>query len=145
MSSLSGATSYRDTKTHFDIKAIESALEIYFFDLKSFPSTEQGLQVLLGKQMSRLPKDAWGNDYKYIYPSVYGNKKFDLYSFGKNGIDEHGQLDDISNWRGVDREFYPRKKQSIFYIAAICMVIVFVVIGWVIFSKRKKSLPNKAN
>ena len=60
-----------------------SALEKYALDVKSFPTTEQGLGALLTKpadldesikwdgpylNAQDLPKDPWGHDYKYEYP-----------------------------------------------------------------------------
>ena len=43
-----------------------------------------------------LPKDAWQGDYKYVSPAKLNiTKQYDLYSFGKNGIDDLGQKDDL--------------------------------------------------
>ncbi|MEW8070080.1 MAG: type II secretion system protein GspG [Candidatus Thiodiazotropha sp.] len=45
-----------------------------------------------------VPRDAWLNHFIYIYPPIFGDKDFDLYSPGPNGIDEQGKGDDIVNW-----------------------------------------------
>ena len=41
--------------------------------------------------------DPWGTPYRYRYPGKHSS--FDLYSCGKNKIDEQGQGDDICNWQ----------------------------------------------
>lgn len=50
--------------------------------------------------------DPWGQPIIYIAPAKYGHLEFDLYSIGKNGIDEHGAGDDISNWNGYNHWYY---------------------------------------
>ncbi len=42
--------------------------------------------------------DQWAHAFVYNYPAVPGALSFDLYSRGKNGIDESGRGDDIANW-----------------------------------------------
>ncbi|MEW6186454.1 MAG: type II secretion system protein GspG, partial [Thermodesulfobacteriota bacterium] len=45
-----------------------------------------------------LPKDPWGNDFKYMSPGV-NNRDFDLWSMGPDGEDGGEDKDaDITNW-----------------------------------------------
>jgi len=89
-----------------------AALEKYALDVKSFPTTEQGLGALLQKpadldeavkwdgpylNAQDLPKDPWGHDYKYEYPPTHGTlDRPDLWSDGPDGQDE--TEDDIVSW-----------------------------------------------
>ncbi|SNZ06483.1 type II secretion system protein G (GspG) [Persephonella hydrogeniphila] len=92
--------------TKVQLKEIKRALEMYRLDNGNYPTTEQGLKALVEKPkippepkkwkqyMESLPKDPWGNDYIYIYPSE--KHPFELKSKGPDG--ELGTDDDISVW-----------------------------------------------
>ena len=68
----------RITKAKQDIRALESALNLYKLDNFVYPSTDQGLEALVTKPagtpepknwkkyMDRLPKDPWGEPYQYL-------------------------------------------------------------------------------
>jgi general secretion pathway protein G len=100
----------RMTKARGDIRAIESALNLYRLDNYRYPGTDAGLSALIekpsgseaknwkqGGYLDRLPKDPWGNDYQYIYPGQKG--EFDLYSLGADGqLGGSGIAADIGNW-----------------------------------------------
>jgi general secretion pathway protein G len=97
------------TKAKADIRALESALNLYKLDNFTYPTTDQGLEALVVKPagtpeprnwkqyMDRLPKDPWGNDYQYLSPGTNG--EIDIFSFGADGS-PGGQDDgaDIGNW-----------------------------------------------
>ena len=90
-----------------DIRALESALEIYRANNFHYPSTDQGLDALVekptgtpeprnwktGGYIKRLPNDPWGNPYVYINPGQHG--EIDIYSLGP---DQQPSDDDIGNW-----------------------------------------------
>lgn len=83
-----------------DIEAnLSSALDLYEIDHGSYPDN---LDVLLEKKdgkgpyIKKKPVDPWGHTYKYVYPGTHGD--YDLYSFGKDGVDNNGEGDDITNW-----------------------------------------------
>jgi general secretion pathway protein G len=98
--------------TRLQIANIESALKLYSTDVRTFPSTEEGLAALLEKPSDekrarqwdgpyfdgeQLPVDPWGNEFKYEYPPTHGKRDFpDLWSFGPDG--EENSDDDIVNW-----------------------------------------------
>jgi general secretion pathway protein G len=101
----------RIVKAKQDIRALESALNLYRLDNFSYPTTEQGLEALTeeptispepanwktGGYIDRLPKDPWGNDYQYLSPGEFG--AIDLYSLGADtqpGGEEANA--DITNW-----------------------------------------------
>jgi len=91
------------TKAQSDIQALSSALKLYRLDKFHYPSTSEGLEVLVaggargGAYIDRLPKDPWGQPYQYLFPGEH--KEFDLWS---NGPDKQpggaGKGADITNW-----------------------------------------------
>ncbi len=101
----------RRTKAIVDIKAIETALNLYKIDNGGYPSTEQGLNALVEKPSSgeipprwkdggylpKLPKDPWGNQYIYLSPGAQG--EFDLMSYASDGEKGgEGKYADINSW-----------------------------------------------
>lgn len=94
-----------------DIRSIESALNMYRLDNHKYPDTEQGLEALVekpsggnkaknwkqGGYLDRLPKDPWGNEYRYLNPGQHGS--VDIYSLGADGSEGgEGTNADIGNW-----------------------------------------------
>lgn len=101
----------RATKARQDIRAIESALNLYRLDNFQYPSTDQGLEALVeqpsgspeprnwkaGGYLDRLPQDPWGNDYQYLSPGENG--EIDIYSLGADASPGgEGAAEDIGNW-----------------------------------------------
>jgi general secretion pathway protein G len=87
----------RLVKAKTDIRALESALNLYKLDNFNYPSTDQGLQALVPKYIDRLAKDPWGNSYLYLSPGLHGD--MDVYTLGADGL--QGGTDknaDIGNW-----------------------------------------------
>ena len=103
----------RTTRAKSDIQAIVSALSMYKLDNYTYPTTEQGLQALVTKPttqpvppnwhqyLSKVPKDPWGQPYKYLYPGTHG-EPFDVWTDGPPGADNgNGGTDNanvIGNW-----------------------------------------------
>jgi len=101
----------RRTKAIVDIKAIETALNLYRLDNGVYPSTEQGLEALVTKPttgiipknwneegyLDKVPNDPWKNPFIYLHPGVH--KEFDLVSYGADGVEGgEGKDADIENW-----------------------------------------------
>lgn len=99
----------RVTKAKQDIRALESALNLYKLDNFVYPTTDQGLEALVSKPstspeprnwkqyMDRLPKDPWGNDYQYLSPGTQGD--IDIFSLGADSAaGGEGINADIGNW-----------------------------------------------
>jgi general secretion pathway protein G len=123
-----GASKKADRQTtETQIGLLRGALERYALDMKDFPTTEQGLQALLSPpaagdvegtsttttsstpsssswagpylNKNELPKDAWGNEYQYVYPPERGSGDFpDIWSLGPDR--EDNTQDDICSWGG---------------------------------------------
>lgn len=101
----------RIVKAKQDIRALESALNLYRLDNYLYPSTDQGLSALVerpagtpearnwktGGYVDRLPKDPWGNDYQYLSPGTRG--EVDIFSLGADGRPGgEGVAADIGSW-----------------------------------------------
>jgi len=99
----------RVTKAKQDIKAFETALNLYRMDNFKFPTNDQGLKALVEKQgdaknfpqggyVGGLKKDPWGNNYLYAVPSSHG-LQYDVFSYGADGQEGGEENDaDVGNW-----------------------------------------------
>ena len=87
----------RVTRATSDIRAIETALDLYRLDNFKYPTTEQGLQALVKQPadpsitnyrsegyLSALPKDPWNNPYQYQSPGA-DNRPYEITTYGKDG------------------------------------------------------------
>ncbi len=97
----------RITKAKQDIRALETALDLYKLDNFNYPTTEQGLDALVSKPttppepkrfreeayLKKVPKDPWENDYQFLNPGERGT--IDIFSLGP---DQQLSDDDIGNW-----------------------------------------------
>lgn len=100
----------RVAKVEQDIRAIESALDLYKLDNFNYPSTGQGLEALVtkpsgadlknykaGGYLRELPVDPWGNQYQYMSPGQHG--EVDVFSLGADGAPGgQGNNADVGNW-----------------------------------------------
>lgn len=99
----------KELTTEQGIEKIATQIQLYEARNMRPPTTEQGIKALVEKPtiepvperwmpfLEEVPKDAWGNEYKYRYPAQKSKKGYDLYSMGANGIE--GDDDDIGNWK----------------------------------------------
>jgi general secretion pathway protein G len=90
------------------IDALDKALDQYRLDVGHYPTSEQGLAVLMTRPAEEkkwggpylkkaLPDDPWGHPYVYRQPGEHGD--YDLYSLGKDGQPGGtGEAEDINNW-----------------------------------------------
>jgi general secretion pathway protein G len=96
-----------------DINSIGQALKLYRLDNHAYPTTDQGLQALVtkptappappnwktGGYLDRLPKDPWGNEYKYLSPGVKNTNDVDIFSLGADGVaGGEGNDADVGSW-----------------------------------------------
>ncbi len=74
------------------MKSIAQAIKMYKIDNSSYPTTEEGLALLVEKKYfedNKQPKDSWGNNYIY----TVSEDGFEIISFGANK--KEGGVDDI--------------------------------------------------
>lgn len=89
---------------------LESSLERFRIHMDRYPTTEEGLKVLVdpppgaeqkwrGPYVNLLRQDPWGHPYQYRFPAVQRKSGFDLWSRGADGADGgEGEAADIGNW-----------------------------------------------
>lgn len=93
-----------------NIAELESDLERFHIHLDRYPTSDEGLKVLVeaptgedkkwrGPYIKMLRPDPWGNPYQYRYPGVHHPTSFDLWSRGADSADGGEQEGaDIGNW-----------------------------------------------
>ncbi len=93
-----------------DIGVIVQALKLYRLDNGAYPTTDQGLRALVNRPTSGpvprnwrqgyleyLPKDPWGNDFRYLNPGRYA--EIDVFTFGADGMAGGDGINmDIGSW-----------------------------------------------
>jgi general secretion pathway protein G len=92
------------------VELFGTALDTYKMDNGKYPTTQEGLQVLIQKPASGgadwqpylkknvIPKDPWNNEYQYSSPGK-DNRPYDIVSFGADGKEGgEGDDQDISSW-----------------------------------------------
>lgn len=75
-----------------EIGQISQTLDLYKLEIGRYPTTQEGLQALISApagvtnwngpywKKSTLPKDPWGNEYKYLSPAQ--NAPYEIISLG---------------------------------------------------------------
>jgi general secretion pathway protein G len=78
-----------------EIGQIGQSLDLFKLEVGRYPSSQEGLQALISQppgvnnwngpywKKSTLPKDPWGNEYKYLAPGQTG--PYDIVSLGADG------------------------------------------------------------
>ena len=93
-----------------EIGQIGQTLDLYKLEVGRYPTTQEGLQALItapagvtnwnGPYWKRntIPKDPWGNEYKYASPGQHG--PYDILSYGADGREGgEGPDRDITSWQ----------------------------------------------
>ncbi len=92
-----------------EIEQIGQTLDLFKLEVGRYPSSQEGLQALLSApagvsnwngpywKKATLPKDPWGNEYKYVAPGQHG--AYDIVSLGADGKEGgDGANKDITSW-----------------------------------------------
>jgi general secretion pathway protein G len=102
------------TRPEYQMSFIVVALDTFKEDCGRYPSSVEGLTVLLKRpsgfsetqwrgpylKSTSIPIDKWGHSYFYHCPSINSTNKYELYSRGPDGVsksDGH-DADDINYW-----------------------------------------------
>jgi len=91
-----------------EIGQISQSLDLFKLEVGRYPSTQEGLQALIAApagvtnwngpywKKQSVPKDPWGNEYKYAAPGQSG--PYDIISLGADGKEGgEGVNKDITN------------------------------------------------
>jgi len=99
--------SSRSKSANVQIENLTTALELFYLDMGSYPSGDEGLDALVkpvtgkagwnGPYLTKavVPLDPWGRPYRYAYPGKKG--KFDVYTLGRDDK-EGGSGEDADMW-----------------------------------------------
>src|SRR6267154_386447 len=92
-----------------EIEQIGQTLDLFKLEIGRYPTSQEGLQALLSAptgvnnwngpywKKPTLPKDPWGNEYKYASPGQHG--AYDIVSLGADGKEGgDGAAKDITSW-----------------------------------------------
>ncbi len=92
-----------------EIGQIAQTLDLFKLEVGRYPTTQEGLQALVSAppgvtnwngpywKKTTIPKDPWGNDYRYAAPGQHG--AYDILSLGADGKEGgEGPNKDITNW-----------------------------------------------
>lgn len=108
---LGQAESAKRKAAKLEIDQIGQSLDLYKLEIGKYPTSQEGLAALVtapsgttnwnGPYLKKttVPKDPWGNEYKYVSPGDQ-NRPYDILSFGGDGK-EGGEGDgkDITSWQ----------------------------------------------
>lgn len=84
-------------KAQADIQAISAALDLYKLKNFNYPTTDEGIEAIVGDQLDKLPVDPWGRPYLYLSPGQHGD--FDLYTYGADALPGGTEENvDITSW-----------------------------------------------
>lgn len=94
----------QNLKAKKEVGDLKIKLEMYRADNGTFPASGS-LTALVNnpgnaprwrQYMKELPKDPWGNDYRYLNPGTHGDE-MEVYSIGPDKRD--GTEDDVGSWQ----------------------------------------------
>ena len=92
------------------VSELENALEKFYIHMDRYPTSEEGLKVLVeppageenkwrGPYIKLLRPDPWGEPFQYRIPGDHRQSGFDLWSRGADKADGgQGEATDIGNW-----------------------------------------------
>ncbi|MFH1703154.1 MAG: type II secretion system protein GspG [Nitrospirota bacterium] len=133
--------SSRYSNTVAKIVLLDEYILQFYKDTGRYPTVSEGLEALnrrpddtptwKGPYLKKeVPDDGWQNPYIYIYPAKYGNKSYDLYSYGENKQDDHGLKDDITNWRSIDKNYYKTHDRSKYLLLIVVLLLIAAIVLW---------------
>lgn len=91
---LGRADQAKEAKAKADVASLSNALDTYRLDTGSYPSSEEGLEVLITQPSGvegwkgpyvKAALDPWGHSYEYEYPGSGGPNTFVIRSLGSDG------------------------------------------------------------
>jgi general secretion pathway protein G len=86
----------KQTRARSDLSTYRSALESYYAEFGTYPTSDQSLAVLAPKFIDRLRSDPWGRPYQYNNPGK--REPYEILCFGADGREGGEGVDaDISS------------------------------------------------
>lgn len=89
------ADNARRSATVTSMQTIDRGLKSYYLQKGAYPTTQEGISILVPTFIEKPPLDGWKRPFAYFHPGQ-GGRDYDLISVGKDG--EYGTEDDIRSW-----------------------------------------------
>jgi len=134
-----------------DVKAIVASLELFRLDTLRYPTSIEGLDVLVdtkgisgarkGGYLSKIPTDIWGNPFQYRTPNT-SNGPYDVFSLGRDGKlggtgldDDYGSIDAgyfeclkaVKKKRRIN--WYKRNVTYVLFPVLLMCIVLFVTVS----------------
>ena len=109
----------RVVATETQVRYFGLALDNFAQDCGRYPSSAEGLNALIKRpsdiseapwrspylDCETIPTDPWGHNYVYTFPGTHFTNRFDIYSYGADGLSRTSgnDADDINNWKTQTR------------------------------------------
>ncbi len=98
--------------TEIQIKEMEQALVMFKVDHKRYPTTAEGLNILINPPPTKtgkgypnylgpdeVPTDRWGNPFHFWSPGIHGDHDYEIISLGADGEPGGERIDaDVKSW-----------------------------------------------
>jgi general secretion pathway protein G len=94
----------RELKVEADLFGLKTQLEHYQAEHGSYPTTREGLALLVRppadparrahwrQYMDDIPSDSWRRPYQYLSPGRRDKERFDLFSLGPDGFESSDDI-----------------------------------------------------
>lgn len=137
------------TATIVQIEQFSLIIEKFKEDTGRYPNSIQGLKSLYSRPKEvanwdgpyinkKIPLDYWGNEYVYVFPAKFGNKSYDLYSIGRNKINDQGNKDDITNWRKPNLSYYYNSSKTVLKLFLASLLLASIIIVFLLRRRRTR-------
>ena len=139
------------TKAAADVAGIVEALGLYRADVGTYPTDQQGLQILTipttkapQGYLDRIPIDALGRPYHYHIPGVHNPNSFDVWPYSADGVPGGcGRDRDVGNWEPDERAARcPSYVARVMTVAAILPVSGLLCGAAVLWRHRGRVQPK---
>lgn len=132
------ASQNRALQAATDIQTFVAAIDLFKDDVGRYPTTEEGLSILIdtsnvvsakpGGYIKNLGKDPWGREYLYKNPGSQNKDRFDLWSYGKDGLSGGERLDrDIGNWPASYSEISSMRKKDFLDLLPVVLPVTILI------------------
>ena len=141
------ATSYKHITAQAYARNYVQATELLIGDIGAVPRQQEWPAILIeqpknysgwnGPYIQQASADPWSNEFKI---RIADRKFVGVYSLGKNGLDENGVGDDITSWKGYDKNIYhPNRLRKLvtFSLLLISSILISVFFFSRHLAKRK--------
>jgi len=97
---MDNLTKAKITKAKLQMKQFELPLLQYNMEKGNYPSTDDGLEVLVKERLfDKIPLDPWKKPYQYRFPGEVNYERYEIWSYGADGIEGgDGFNKDIKSW-----------------------------------------------